>query len=240
MELFKVLLICSALFPPLIASSGASVSTPLAVERKCPDAIIDWVDMVMINDIRYSGLSDEEMGKMPLMKGKKLGTVTYKMADNACSDHQMKNGDAAFLPVGTELYELQGYDPSFRILANGRVYQVNTNPQAKTVADLYDIEGKVSGISIRSEEDGSYLADFTPQATEEFVREYLAQPYVGFDKVYGDGLDGKQVFLRFHLKDGSSFVRVIWLDEHAMNPGNFTTPRMEAIVQEQLKQVQKK
>ncbi|MFB4162831.1 hypothetical protein ACE1TI_03090 [Alteribacillus sp. JSM 102045] len=79
-----------------------------------------------------------------------MGEVEYQMADNACSNHKMSNGDAAFLPVGIKIYKMKGYDPDFRVIAEDKVYQVEENPEARTIADLYDIEGKVDKISMES------------------------------------------------------------------------------------------
>ncbi|AQQ52597.1 hypothetical protein [Planococcus lenghuensis] len=100
-----------------------------------PNAVIDWMDVLMVNGITYAadaeGLNDgnEEQGE-------RIGEVKYSMDGHACSDHQLRNGDAAFLSTGTDIYEVAEYDPDFRVLAGGKVYQVQENQQAATISEL--------------------------------------------------------------------------------------------------------
>ncbi|WP_139185988.1 hypothetical protein [Alteribacillus bidgolensis] len=98
----------------------------------------------MINDLQYTVEVEGTNEGAELEKGKVIGEVEYEMPDNACFNHKMKNGDAAFLPVGTEIYSIKGYNADFRVLADEKVYQVRENPRAQTIADLYNIEGKVA------------------------------------------------------------------------------------------------
>ena len=56
--------------------------------------------MLMIDDIEYvHDYPDSANKNLPLTleKGREIGKVTYKMANRACMDHKMRNGDAAFL-----------------------------------------------------------------------------------------------------------------------------------------------
>ncbi|TFB12836.1 hypothetical protein E3U55_16970 [Filobacillus milosensis] len=198
--------------------------------RGCPDAEISWVDVLMINDIKYEG-GDRSLSEMEtLEKGEKIGQVKYKLAGNACFDHKTKNGDAAFLPVGTDIYELVGYDSEFRVVANNKVYQVSENKKAKSISDLLDIRGKVAKLSLESEYDGSHISDFTEQETTKFIEDFLSLDYLGFSKVYKEIDSNQKVFLRIHLKDGSSFRIVYWLEENALNVGAFGTEEMKNIV----------
>ena len=146
-------------------STGQSPSQPAQTTQsaqqndECPDGIIDWVDVLKINDIQYSALWNESIPVEENMKGDVVGEVSYQMDGNACSNHQMQNGDAAFLEVGTEVFEFIGYDSDFRVIANDMIYEVNENEKAQTIGDLYDIEGKVVGMSLRSYFDGSFITD---------------------------------------------------------------------------------
>jgi hypothetical protein len=155
------------------------------------------------------------------------------LADNACSNHKLRNGDAAFLPIGTEIYELAGYNTDFRVMANEKIYQVNENKNAETISDLYDIEGKVEKISLESTYDGSHISDFNPKQTEGFIEDFLSLEYVGFDKIYKEIKNDSNTFLRIHLNDGSSFRVSYWLEANALNPGSFGTEKMKGIVLEQ-------
>ena len=57
-----------------------------------------------------------------------------------CQQPQAKDGDAAFLDIGTRVYTVKGYLPTFRLAAylDGvlQLYEADTNPCARTGADL--------------------------------------------------------------------------------------------------------
>ncbi|MEF7562826.1 hypothetical protein V4V35_07480 [Bacillus infantis] len=219
----------SVLFILLVFVLSACSSFKNAVGG-CPDAEISWVDVVMINGIKYEG-EDEGLseGEAP-EKGQKIGEVRYMLADNACSNHKLRNGDAAFLPVGTEIFEIAGYRSDFRVLAGNKVYQVSENKKAKTISELLDIEGKVKKMSLESDYDGSHVSDFTEQETVDFVKEFLSLKYAGYDKAHKKINSDNRVFLRIHLMDGSSFNFVYWPDENVLNLGAFGTEEMKEIV----------
>lgn len=203
------------------------------IVSKCPDAEISWVDILMINGIKYEGEDEGLSQGETLEKGEQLGEVKFRLAGNACSNHQTKNGDAAFLPVGTEIYKLVGYDSNFRVVAENKVYQVKENKKAKTTSDLLDIKGKVSKMSIESDYDGSHITDFAEEETLDFVEDFLSLEYVGVDKVNKETSD-RRVFLRIHLNDGSSFRIVYWLDGNALSLGAFGTEKMKNIVKNKI------
>lgn len=200
------------------------------IVKGCPDAEISWLDVLMINDVKYVGEDEGFSEGETIEKGEKIGEVKFRLAGSACSNHQLKNGDAAFLPVGTEIYELVGYESDFRVVADNKVYQVRENKKAKTLADLLDIKGKVAKMSLESDYDGRHISDFTEQDTTDFVEDFLSLEYLGFDKVYKEIKSDNRVFLRIHLKDGSSFRIVYWLDENVLNLGAFGTEKMKNIV----------
>lgn len=215
----------------------AACSNIGSIESDCPpNAVIEWVDVLMVNGIKYEG-GDEGLseGEAP-EKGKKIGEVTYTLADNACLGHKLKNGDAAFLPVGTEIYEIAGYRSDFRVLAGNQVYQVSENNKAKILSDLLDIKGKVAKMSLESDYDGSHISDFTEKETTEFIGDFLSLEYVGFNKVFKKIKGDRRVFLRIHLKDGSSFGIGYWLDENVLNVGAVGTERMKEIVMDRKEQ----
>lgn len=145
-------------------SKGTS-SSPFTSFTGCPDAEIEWVDMLMLYDIKYQHhFPDplEESTPLTIEKGKELGEVTYHMAGNACSNHQMQNGDATYLEVGTIIYEIKGYPTSLIVSANDDVYVVDRNEKAKTAGELYPMDKLVKDIHIQSTEDGRRLHTFSP------------------------------------------------------------------------------
>ncbi len=71
--------------------------------------LIDWADFVKLNDTSY--ISDGDVIPKEYV-GDKIGEVTGNVPgeiDGEYSSDLEKNGDAAFLPVGTELYAVKGY-----------------------------------------------------------------------------------------------------------------------------------
>jgi len=215
-------------------TAGTTIKENSDIVSGCPDAEISWIDVLMINDIKYEGDDEGLPQGETLEKGKQIGEVKYMLAGNACSNHQLKNGDAAFLSAGTEIYELIGYNPDFRVVADNKVYQVSQNKKAKVVSEFLDIEGKVAKLSLESTYDGRHLSDFTEQATAEFIEDLLAQEYLGIDQVYNNIKSDKRVFLRIHLKDGSSFRIVYWIKENALNFGALGTEKMRDIVKDKI------
>ncbi len=193
------------------------------------------MDLLMINDLQYTGEVEGTNEGAELEKGEVIGEVEYKMADNACSNHKMRNGDAAFLPAGTEIYSIKGYDADFRVLADDKVYQISENPKAQTLADLYDIEGKVDKISIESIEDGSHISDFTPMNTNAFIEEYLSLEYTGIEGIEKKRKNSSRTFIRIHLNDGTSFRTTYYISENVLNPGAYGTEKMKNIMLEETK-----
>ncbi|RLQ92229.1 hypothetical protein [Planomicrobium sp. Y74] len=221
---------------PSETSKGQSPSLPSQTTQspqqnsECPDGIIDWIDALKINDIQYYALPYGTYTVEENMKGEVIGEVLFEMDNKACSDHQMQNGDAAYLEVGTEIFEFEGYNPDFRVIANDVIYEVKENEKAETIGDLYDIEGKVVGMSLRSYFDGSFITDLKEEHWTEFLDEYLALEYVGFDKIYEKIGNEDSTFLDIHLEDGTTVRFSYWTEANAVNPGAFASERMLEII----------
>ena len=224
---------CSTPKPITIEAGGEKL-----IKSKCPDSEVEWVDFVMMNDITFYGEDEELREFKDFEKGEKIGEVTFKLADVACSNHRSKNGHAAFLKIGTPIYEMVGYNKNFRIIAGDKVYQVSENKKAKTISELLDIEGKVTKLSMESTYDGKHLVDFTEEETNSFIEEYLQLKHVGFSEIYKSIIhDDEMIFLRIHLEDGSSFRISYWLNSNALNPGAFGTENMKRIVESRVNEL---
>ncbi|WP_020614918.1 hypothetical protein [Paenibacillus daejeonensis] len=134
----------------------------------CKDSQIDWANVLKVNDVTYSSSYDPPDPQLEEQKGKQVGEITYRMAGNACSNHTMRNGDATLLHPGTEIYEMRGYDPAFRVIAHNTMYQVDRNPQAETIGELWDIEDKVKRVSLSNGRDDP-VGDFTEESAAAFI-----------------------------------------------------------------------
>ena len=213
-----------------------SCSIGLKTTKQCM-AIIEWVDFLMINNIMYSYNYDGAKAINADQLGKKVGEVSYMLNGNACTDHVSKNGDAAFLPIGTEIYALKGYNAEYRVIANNKLYEVKENPNAETMGDLLDIEGKFQKVSLESGIDGSPIGDFSEEASSEFIAELLPLPYVGFNKVYEKSKHEAGIFLRVHLQDGTSFRMVYYQNANAFTAGAFGTENLKLLITSQREQI---
>ena len=92
----------------------------------CPQ--IDWVDFVKVGSTMYvagqgsvdaTPLQDPDLGAV-------YATVKFKVADHVCDpNYRPKDGDAAFLEPGTQLYVVRGVAPAEALAArhDGRIWE---------------------------------------------------------------------------------------------------------------------
>ncbi|MEC0091020.1 hypothetical protein [Paenibacillus macquariensis] len=200
---------------------------------------IEWVDFIMINNIKYLQNFGEtkEVTVTSNQLGDKVGEVSYMLSEHACTDHVAKNGDAAFLPIGTDIYAMEGYKTEFRVIADNKIYEVSDNPNAATIGDLLDINGRVVKVSLESGMDGSPIGDFTMDASSEFIQELLPLSHVSFNEVYEKTKHENSIFLRVHLQDSTSFRLVYYPKANAFTAGAFGTERLNEIIMTQRKQI---
>lgn len=75
------------------------------------NAIVDWVDFVMLNGHSYKGLYEGVIADPEQVTDKAVGRTTFKVADVVSNPgYKTRDGDAAFLPIGTELYRVKGFE----------------------------------------------------------------------------------------------------------------------------------
>ncbi|WP_210436969.1 hypothetical protein [Paenibacillus xylanexedens] len=204
--------------------------------KRCPGTL-EWIDFLMIYNVTYFQ-NNEGTKEVPAEQiGDRVGEVSYMLNEHACADHVTENGDAAYLPIGTVIYELKGYKSHYRVVANNKVYEAKENPNAKTMGDLMDIEDKVEKVSLESGNDGSPIGDFPQEAASEFMNELLPLRYVGFDEVYKKSKHETGIFLRVHLQDGTSFRMVYYPKANAFSAGAFGTAKLQSLIVSQRKEI---
>lgn len=190
---------------------------------------LDYLGALMLNDSYYfQNRTTEQIP--PGLIGEKITEVGYTLSDDACQDYVMRNGDATLVPTGTPIYKMNGYRSSFRVIADGQIFEIDDNPQARTIGDLYDIEGKVLRISRESGNDGSPMWDFSTADTEAFIADMLSLNYVGFDEIYKNNPPENNIFLRIHLRDGTSMRITYGPKANTLTSGAYGTERMREIV----------
>ena len=191
---------------------------------------VDWVDTLMVLDNKYTYNDEATATLTDIVIGEELGEVTYMMADNAKSNHQMENGHAAFLSVGTKIYELRGYDSSYRVIADNKIYEIATPEKATVLGDFLDLEGKVDVVTIESNIDGSDLYDFSKEDSAAFVEELLSLKYVNYANVdTSTSNEENRVFVRIYLEDDTSTSFVYWLETGGLSLGAYESDTLRVI-----------
>lgn len=209
----------------MLLSSCSNVSS-------CPNADIEWVDMVMMGDIIYQRYSDKPM---IIEKGKEVGKVAYTMAEHACSNHQMKNGDAAFLKKDTPIYEIKGYPTALMVIANDKVYVADTNKQAKTVGELYPIHQLVKNIYIESTEDGRRIHTFSQSSKDKFLNAWSKLKLEDMQAFNEERkMQGERIFLEIELNNNVSFRQLYWADANTFHNGAKGNRIIKGIIRHEL------
>ena len=219
-------------------SLKGSLDTHFTSLTGCPDAEISWVDMLMIDDIKYEHhYSDAPDEKLPITfeKGRELGQVTYHMAGNACSDHKAQNGDATYLEVGTTIYEIKGYPTALIVAANDVVYVVGRNQKAKTAGELYPMDKLVKDIHIQSTEDGKRMHTFSQSSKDKFLTEFYQLSLGDLYSLNAEGkLEGTRIFLEIELSNGFSFSQLYWSDSNTFHNGAIGNDEIEEVINYEL------
>jgi len=181
---------------------------------------IDWVDFIRFNDITYI----RTVQQLPYSEDELVyfDEVQFRVDANIDTlGYQIKDGDAAYLNEGTRIYSIEGYSPDFRLVAKTGMelllFEADTNPNARTGTDLMDIEGKVEYIGINSPVDGiTELASITEQdMVFSLVEMVLDSPVDQTSRIYGS----QQLFIMFHLRDGTRVNRSFWSDTGKLQRG---------------------
>jgi hypothetical protein len=187
--------------------------------------IVDWADVIKFEGITYL-VSDSDVGR-PLKEedlGPKFAEVRFRLQDNVNDPgYKTKNGDAGYLEPGTPVYEVKGYEPSFRLAAYDgktlKLYEVTSNPKAEEVSDYLDIEGKVRYIGVNSDFDGT--TELAAIRDREEVRSLVSMVMEAPLEVEPGSFDdnGKVYFLAFYLEDGTATLQAYYADLNAMYLG---------------------
>ncbi|PID24925.1 hypothetical protein [Sporosarcina sp. P7] len=212
------------LFPVLLLLTACS-SNPSKTLPSPQNTIIDWVDFVKWNDATYEANYEMNELEKDWETTGEVGEVKYMLDGHAGTNHQTKNGDAAYLQKGTKLFAMKGYDPAFRIIADGKVYEVSESDKAETVGDFLDIKGKVQRVILQSEQDLSFIGEFTDEHAEQLIEELLVMPYEPERRA----TEGKRVFFGIELVDGSLTRSVYWPETGYINYGGVASQEIKDI-----------
>jgi len=196
--------------------------------------VIDWSDFIRFGGVSYvrtpAELAEDDLGSQ-------LGTVQFRVSGNVSDPaYRAKDGDAAFLEVGTPVYTVRGYVPTFRLAARRdgrlRLYEADANPAATRGVDLLDIGGRVTKIGINSAVDGT-----TRLAAIDDPEEVAALVQLVLDAPVDHGTrsaDGTRYFVAFDLDDGTAVVRAYWPGSGELHRGIMLPPEFAAMVEHAL------
>jgi hypothetical protein len=155
-----------------------------------------------------------------------------------CQQPQAKDGDAAFLDIGTRMYTVKGYLPTFRLAAylDGmlQLYEADTNPRARTGADLLDIAGKVRYIGITSEQDGVTELGAIRNARQVAALVALILQAPVNQQYVSQG--STRYFIALHLLDGTAMIRSHWLDSGESSRGMLLPSAFKTAIEQALQQ----
>ena len=196
----------------------------------------DYLNFVKLNGITYTAdrpvvgrtLGDGDLGPVH-------ARVRCSLRDRMDPERgEPQDGDAAYLEAGSPLYQVRGYQPTFRLAArqDGRlvIFEADTNPRARVGRDLLDLEGKVRRISIYSRADGTTeLGAITdPHQVAGMVRMLLAGPV----DQRSQSIDEQPVWLlAFHLRDGTATVRAYDAADRRVERGILVPRRFGQLVE---------
>ena len=181
---------------------------------------IDWVNFIHFQGIEYVASYHVGREVQPADLGAQFATIRANVNTSNC---QAQDGCASYSDPGTPVYRVAGYASTFRLAVYQGdqivLFEADTNPHAKTGADLLDIGGKVQSITIT---DDSGTAT-TPLVTIADARQVatlaallLAAPV---DQTRPSANDGPRYFLTFHLTDGTETTRLYVPDDHEVARG---------------------
>jgi hypothetical protein len=176
------------------------------------NATIDWVPFVRVKGLKFlktfspaATVPVSDLGDIAI-------TVECTIGEMVSSpNYRPRDGDAAFLAAGTELREIRGYRPDFRLAAwednTWHVYEVDDVADADTGEDMLDlvtavhlVEGDRGEGILRTVDDEDRVA--------AIVQAVLAAPVLTEGSNLYDRLaDESPVFVRFDMVDGTAVQR---------------------------------
>lgn len=121
--MLKKMSYCIILFCCIMLTGCTNILKP----TQKPYAKIDWIDFIQFNDITYCASHDKTGLKLTKDDfDKELYKVKFNVAENIHDpEYKNKNGDAAFLPVNTEVYSIKGYNSNFCLAAYDRNREID-------------------------------------------------------------------------------------------------------------------
>jgi hypothetical protein len=85
------------------------------------NAQIDWVDFIQVGSVQYLARPETASSVRDVDLGPVYARVKFKVSGHVCDpSYRLKDGDAAFLDVGTAIYQVTGSSPTQRLAVRSR------------------------------------------------------------------------------------------------------------------------
>ena len=181
------------------------------------------------------------VGEFPLAPGDAYGSIRKELMDELCRAYEWQDGDAAGLPAGTSVFEVEGYASFYRLgVLEGdslTLFEATANEAAVTGRDWYDVDGKVRAIVLAK-------ADLTNRSVSKRIAtitdpEQVARWVTGVLDASVDRQErlvslGEPVYaLDYRLQDGTRTTLLYWPEhrwlQHLRPSGAFLALVEEAI-----------
>ena len=195
MKILKPLSLISLMILLITACSAEKKiqPTPTSSVPEETNTVIDWIDFVHVKDQEYTASYDLAISSEQYIETKPFGKVEFKIGGVVTEpNYKSKNGDASYLPIGTQLYAIKGL-PTDEIMAvkttgvtNGYRIYMTSDSESKYTPDFDTITNDniltievIEGDQIISQLDGDRkekflnllrsglnMENFTPNASE--------------------------------------------------------------------------
>lgn len=226
----------------VFAGGGDSPSSFTEFRDGCPhspssSSAVDWVPFVRHEGRMYyeqTVRADEpQLTEQSLVRT--VGTVECMLGDEVQDpDYQPRDGDAAYLASGTQLWSVPGFDPSFRLVAEtrDRLLLFETWPEGETGTgrDIYgNLDTSAVGIAINAESDGETTLGRIdkPETVRALIADLLDGPLTSDHQ----GGVGDRYFLEIEFEGAPPVNVVLFVDEQRIHPGLVVSQRfIDAIV----------
>jgi hypothetical protein len=212
----------------LLAACGGWGGRPVAGPR-------DYIDFVRFGGVTYY-VADHGVGR-PIASGDLGPRFAVVRANPPTSGpplaYRPRDGDAPYLAVGSPVFTVKGYHPSFRLAAShhGRLhlYEAEEAAGARTGADLLDLAGKVRYLSVNSRRFELARIKDGPRVAE-LVAQVLAAPVRPTD----GRAEHRYCFVVFNLADGTAVRRSFFPDTGQLAPGVYVPPAFTEAMEQAL------
>jgi len=185
------------------------------------NAVVDWIDLVRLGGRSYEHSRTSRLE--PSALGNLVGWVCLTLADVVSNpSYRLVDGDAAFLPIGTELRTFEGADPDLRVAAlvggQVKVYEVSRVDGASTGGELIDLTSPITEIRVNPTFDGGPLGTIVDVDVITSLVESLRVAPVAPE--FDPGSESSQTYsVELVRADGTATARTFVVETAMMWPG---------------------